>query len=109
MKKIIITEAQLGVLTNLIESSVRDNIVSKLKKELDSFYSRTVGTVKKGGEYFDEPMIQNEVNGEMITPKALYDYMCYKHKGLNKEFIETVIRDWYDGIKGNNLSKNVKM
>jgi hypothetical protein len=109
MRKIKITETQLEVLTVMVESTHRDAMVSKLKQELDAYYSKTVGTEKKGGEYFDKPMIQNEVSGEMISPKALYDYLCYKHKGLDKEFIETVIRDWYDGNKGNKLSKNVKM
>ena len=111
MKKIKITTEQLALLSKIITESNKDDITKKIASELTSYYEPTVATNKKGGEYFDKPMILNKVSNEIISPKALLDYIKHKYQGLNDAYIEQVIRDWFDGKlkNGNNLSANVKM
>jgi hypothetical protein len=114
MKKIKITSEQLGLLSKLItEESNKEAMVSKMKKELSRSYEPTFGTQKKGGEYFDKPMIMNKVSNEMITDEAVYSYLKYKkdYDGLSEKFIKQVIRDWYGGKleDTNTLTSNVAM
>jgi hypothetical protein len=114
MKKIKITNEQLKLLSKVItEESNKDAMVKKLKTELSKYYEPSVGVQREGGEYFDKPMILNKVSGEMITDKAVLDYLSYKpeYKGLSEEFLKQVIRDWFGGNlkKSNELTRNVTM
>jgi hypothetical protein len=108
-KKIKITESQLERLKiNIIEGTSYSDTVRKMKEELDMNYEANSKFVREGGEYFEKPMIKVKVDEEMITPKALYEYMKYKYK-TNEEFTKQVIRDWVDGkiTDDYRLSKNI--
>jgi hypothetical protein len=110
-KKIIITESQLERLkTNLKESSAHSNLVMTMKEDLDRNYQPVEKFVREGGEYFEKPMIEVKADGEVITPKALYEYLKYKYK-LGEEFTKQVIRDWMYGQISDNymLTKNVPL
>jgi hypothetical protein len=110
-KTLLITEQQMVSLANYIMAEGRSHdAVGLISDDLSRNYEPAVGTYKKGGEYFDKPMINKKVDGEMISPKDLLEYLKYKHKDLNEEFLEQIIRDWVDGnLDDNQLSKNVKM
>lgn len=110
-KKIIITESQLERLSNIIkESSIHSTMVKTMKEDLDKNYKAVNTFVREGGEYFEKPMIEVIADGEMITPKSLYEYLKYKYK-LGEEFTKQVIRDWvYDKISDDyTLTKNVSL
>jgi len=110
-KRLIITESQLTRLKNRIqEGEVLTRMVGRIKKDLDMNYEPTLGVIRKGGEYSEEPMIKVKVDGEMITPKALYDYLQFKYK-MGDDFIKQVIKDWVFGKidDTNTLSKNVTL
>lgn len=110
-RKIIITESQLERLKiNIQEGEVYTKMVARLKQELDQNYLPMLGVKRKGGEYIETPMIKIKVDGENITPKALYDYMMYKYK-MGEEFMKQVIRDWIYGkiTDDHRLSKNVPL
>lgn len=84
-------------------------MVERIKNDLDLNYEPISGVIRKGGEYKEKPMIKINIDGESITPKALFDYLKYKYKASD-EFIKQVIIDWSSGnIKNNNLSKNVSL
>ncbi len=110
-KKIIITESQLERLKlNIQEGEVFSKMVSRIKKDLDTNYEPLLGIKRKGGEYIETPMIKIKVDGENITPKALYDYVLFKYK-MGEDFIKQVITDWMFGkiTDDNRLSKNVAL
>ena len=110
-KKLIISEKQLALIANLInEDNGHQLMVSKIVDNLNLNYEPSFGTYKKGGEFFETPMLHNKVTKEMVTPKSLFDYLNYKYK-VGEDFIKQVIRDWFDGFidKSNRLSKNVKL
>ena len=110
-KKLIITESQMNRLKVFIAESTNHSLtVMKMKEELDANYEPSQNVVREGGEYFDEAMIKVKVDEELITPKALCEYMLSKYKTGSK-FTEQVIRDWFDGkiSKEGHLSKNVAM
>lgn len=94
----------------IVESNAQETLIKRIVDDLNTNYEPTKGTYKKGGEYFEEPMISNKVSDEMVTAKALLDYMCYKYK-VNDEFIKQVISDWYNGSISDSytLSKNVAL
>lgn len=106
--RVLITEQQLSMLKSFItETEFHSTIVEKIKGELDAYYEPMLGVVREGGEYFEQPMIKIKVDEEVITPKALFEYMSYKHK-YNPAFIKQIITDWVFGrIKDNRLTKNV--
>ena len=111
MKKIIITEGQLGRLkTRLNEESLQSMVVRQMKEDLDMNYSPISKFMREGGEYYETPMIEIKVDGEVISPKSLYEYMKYKYK-MGEEFTKQVIRDWMFGKISDDymLSKNVSM
>lgn len=109
-KTIIITETQLQNLVNFINESNQTTIVNKIVKFLNKSYEPAIGTVKKGGEYFDKAMVKNNINNEILTLANLFEYLKYKFDGLNPELIKQIIKDWYTGnLKDSNkLSKNIK-
>jgi hypothetical protein len=111
MKKIKITEGQLERLKkNIVEGAVHSNLVKQIKLELDKNYRPVDKFVRQGGEYFEKKMIEVLADGELITPKSLFEYMKYKYK-LNDEFIKQVITDWTFGKIDDDygLSKNISL
>jgi hypothetical protein len=110
-KKLIITESQMARLKQLLSEESKSAImVEKMKKDLDSNYTISNQFMKEGGEYKDAPMIKINVDGELISPKDLYDTMEYKYQN-GRDFTEQVIKDWFDGkiTKNYMLSKNVPL
>ena len=106
-KKLIITEGQLK---RLKESTIHSNIVKQMKEDLDMNYEPVEKFVREGGEYFEKPMIMVKADKEVITPKALYEYLTYKYK-MGGDFTKQVIRDWIGGniTDDYRLSKNTPM
>ncbi len=110
-RKIIITENQLTRLKLAIkESTAHSSIVKQMKTELDANYQPIKKFMRKGGEYFEQPMIMVKADEESITPKALYEYLKSKYKTGN-EFTKQVIRDWIYGkiTDDYRLTKNVTL
>lgn len=96
-KKLIITESQMTRLqSRLITENYFATMVKTIKEDLDANYAPSQNFVNEGGEFHAMPMFEIRLTEEIITPKALYEYMLYKHK-MNEEFTKQVIRDWYDG------------
>jgi hypothetical protein len=110
-KKIKITETQLTRLKAILnENNTHSRIVKKMKEELDSNYEPVEKFVREGGEYYEKPMIKVKADEEVISPKALFEYLKYKYK-VNEEFIKQVISDWVHGTISDDysLSKNVAL
>ena len=110
-RKLIITESQCKRLEQYIqESTVYSSIVKRMKEELDLNYAPIEKFVREGGEYFSEAMIMVKADEEVITPKALFEYLKYKYK-MGDDFIKQVVRDWVDKkiTDDYRLSKNVPL
>ena len=110
-KRIKITEKQLNKLKSTIrEGHVHSNIVMKMKEDLDKNYQPIEKFVREGGEYYEKPMIMVKADEEVITPKALFEYLKYRYK-MNDDFTKQVIRDWVDGkiTEDGRLSKNIAL
>jgi len=109
-KKIIIKESQVEALLEYINGqSLYVKTVNKIEADLNLNYSHEVGTYRSGGEYFEKPMIRIKADNEMISPKALFEYLSYKYK-LGNKFLQQVILDWLnDKIHNGLLSKNVPL
>jgi len=92
------------------EVSIHASLVKRVKEELDKNYEPIEKFMREGGEYFEKPMIQVKADGEVITPKALYEYLKFKYK-VGEEFTKQIVRDWmYGGINNDfHLSKNVQV
>lgn len=110
-RKIKITENQLEMLKGVLtENSVHSNLVKQIKSELDSNYKPIEKFVREGGEYFEKPMVEVLADGEVITPKSLFEYLKFKYK-INDNFIKQVISDWMYGKIDDSfsLSKNIPL
>ena len=111
-KRIIITESQLERLKHNIKEGLETHsrIVKQMKTELDANYAPIEKFVREGGEYYEKPMIMVKADEEVITPKALFEYMKFKYK-MGDDFTKQVITDWVHGRISDdyNLSKNVSL
>lgn len=109
--KLIITESQLARLKSYItESEMYSRVVKQMKGDLDANYTPTESYVREGGEYHGQPMIKVNVDDEVISPAALFEYMKYKYN-MGDEFTKQVIRDWMNNSITDEytLSKNVPL
>lgn len=108
VRKIIITERQASLIkSNILENKDYDSILTKILGDINTNYEPELSTYRKGGEYFEKPMIKIKADGELITPKDLLHYLKFKYK-INDGFLRQVILDWINGdIKDNKLTKNV--
>jgi hypothetical protein len=112
VKRILITENQKSRLINAIlsESSDYAIIVKEIVDFVDLNYRTDIGTYRKGGEYFEKPIIIVNVDDEMITPKDLLLYLGYKFKLINKDLLKQIMLDWINGdIRDYNLTKNISL
>lgn len=112
MKKIKITEAQSRMLAQLEINEANDFelMVKKIVDDLNRNYEPIIGTYRKGGEYFEKPIIKILADGQTTTPKELLQYFKFKNKSLGDKFLKQVIKDWINGdIKDYSLSKNVTL
>jgi len=94
------------------ENKDYEHMVKTIVDDIKLNYDMNLAAYRKGGEYFDKPMITVKVDGEMISPKDLLGYLRYKHKDLNVAFLKQIVQDWWNGkfINGNyDLSKNVAL
>lgn len=110
-KKLIITESQLENLKTFInESAAYGKIVKQLHDDLIANYTPTDNFVRKGGEYSSKKMVKVNVDNEIISPKALFDYLKYKYQ-MGDNFTKQVITDWMFGriTDDYQLSKNVPL
>jgi len=109
--KLRITETQSNRLEKkLLESNSYTSMVKTLKKELDNNYQPTDNFIRKDGEYTNKRMISIKIDGELITPEALLNYLHSKYN-VNKDFIKQTIIDWINGDIDDNymLTKNVTL
>lgn len=107
--KLIITEEQLAMIANVIkEDAIHKSLIKQVGDYLTKYYTPSFGTYKEKGVYNNEPMIQNKIDEELITPKNLLKHLIDKFK-LDQEFLSQIIRDWYDGKLDSNylLSQNI--
>ena len=113
MKKIIITEKQKDLLVKfeLNEASDYDMLVKKIVDDINLNYEPVIGTYRKGGEYFEKPIVNIKADGSTITPKELFKYVQFKNKNMSGKLIRQIILDWVNGnIKdGYKLSKNISL
>lgn len=110
-KKLIITEAQALRISTILKENKTDYEVflPKILKDINLNYEPINGVYRKGGEYFEKPMIKVKVDNEEITPKDLLFYLQNKYK-VSDKFLKQVILDWInDDIKDNKLTKNVSI
>ncbi len=110
-KRIKISESQLERLkNNILEESAHSRVVKQMKTELDKNYSPIEKFVREGGEFFEKPMIMIKASEEIITPKALFEYLKFKYK-MGDDFTKQVIRDWMFGNISDDyrLTKNVAL
>lgn len=109
-KKLIITKSQYDRLKSINENNIHSNMVKTMKEFLDNSYRPVERFIHENGEYFETPMVEIKLSEEVITPKALYEYMKKKFK-MGDEFTKQVIRDWmYNKISDDyDLTRNVSM
>ena len=87
-------------------------VIAKIVELLNSSYEPKIGIKRDFDEYFTKPAILNKVDEELISPVMLLDYLKSKFRNVSGEFIEQVIRDWFNGKYKSGeyqLSKNIPM
>ncbi len=108
--KLIITENQLKILSNLIlEETNHSNIVKMIEKDLESNYRKAIETYRDGNDYSQRKCFEIIFDGQLISPEKLLEYFKLKYN-YGVEFLKQVVNDWCDGkINNGMLSKNVEI
>jgi len=97
-KKLVITERQLGLIKNVIqENNANVRLRNKVHAFLEADYEPSGGVKEMGNEFYNTALIKKKIDGNFITPKALYDYMEHKFNGLSKSEINDCIEGWFRG------------
>ena len=97
-KRIIITEEQfkrIGGYLNETMANVR--LRNMIHSFLEADYEPSGGVERLANEFYKKPLIMKKIDGEYITPKALYDYMLHKFVGIDKNIIKDCLKGWYKG------------
>jgi hypothetical protein len=95
-KKLIINKRQMGVIKNYVNETVANvRLKNKIHKFLEADYEATGGVERMGNEYYDKAFIKKKIDGEMITDKALYKYLCHKYVDVDKSIIKDSLEGWY--------------
>lgn len=109
-KRLIINEEQLKLITKVInEDNVNNKIIIKQVVDyLKKYYKPSYGTYKDKGGYNNIPMIQNQIDEELLPPENVLRHLKEKFN-VSPDFLAQIVRDWYDGKLNNEymLSKNV--
>jgi hypothetical protein len=107
-KKLIITENQRKMLSNLLsEDTNHSNVVRTIEEDLNKNYRKAVETYRDGNEYKKKKVFEIIVDGNLISGEDLLKYFKLKYNHGSK-FIQQVINDWVNGkIKNGMLSKNI--
>ena len=109
MKKLIISERQYKMLTKLINENSKEVIIGRVLDDLNRNYKKTVETYRDGNDYKERKMFEVVVDGELITPRDLLDYIIDKYT-LGEKFAKQFLNDWCnDSIVDNNISKNISL
>lgn len=107
-KKLIISEEQYQMLTNLVnEQTQHERVVKKVVEDLEKNYKKAIETYRDGNEYKEKKVFEINVDGDIISPRDLLEYLKDKYD-LGENFLKQLIEDWCDNkIKDNRLSKNI--
>jgi hypothetical protein len=96
--KIMITEKQLRMITKLIgESAGNVRLKNQIFNFLKSDYIPSGGVKEIGNEFYNTALIKKKIDGEMISPQSLSDYIGNKFDGLSKSDINDSIEGWFYG------------
>ena len=97
-KKVIINKRQMGVIKNHINETVANvRLKNRIQDFLESDYEATGGVERMGNEFYTKAFIKKKIDGEMISPKSLSDYLKHKFVGIDKSVIKDSLEGWYHG------------
>lgn len=96
-KKIKITEQQLKLITNIVETNSNVRLKNKIFNFLEADYKPVGGVKEIGNEYHNTGLIEKKIDGNTITPLALFEYLQHKFVGLEDKELKDIIQWWYDG------------
>lgn len=95
-KKLIVTERQLALITKEInETNSNVRLRNKIQDFLESDYEPSGGVKKIANEFYNTALIKKKLDGELITPEALADYLSKKFDGLKRKDIIDSIEGWF--------------
>ena len=97
-KKLIINKRQFEVIKSHVNETVANvKLRNKINDFLQADYEPSGGVERMGNEFYTKALIRKKIDKEMITPKALYDYINHKFVGVDKSIIKDCIEGWYHG------------
>lgn len=97
-KKLIITERQFGVIKNHIDETMANvRLRNKIHRFLEDDYEPNGGVKRVANEFYKTALIKKKIDGEMITPKALYEYMRHKFVGVDESILKDCLEGWFKG------------
>jgi len=97
-KKLIITERQFKAIKNHIDETIANvRLKNKIIKFLEDDYEPTGGVERLANEFYKKPLIKKKIDKEIITPKALYEYIKHKFVGVNDSILKDCLEGWFKG------------
>ena len=95
-KKIMVTERQMTLIAKEInETNSNVRLRNQIQDFLEADYEPSGGVKSIANEFYSTALIKKKIDGELITPQALCDYLSGKFDGIKKKDIIDSIEGWY--------------
>jgi hypothetical protein len=106
--KLIISENQYKKLKKfLFENTRHAAMVNTIIIDLNKNYNKVIETYRDGDEYKQRKSFEIIVDGRIITPRGLLEYLRKKYD-VGEGFLMQLLEDWCNNkIKDGFLSKNI--
>lgn len=97
-KKLIITESQFKAIKRHIDENMANvRLRNQIHRFLEADYEPSNGVEKIANEFYSKALIKKKIDGEVITPKALFAYMQHKFVGVNTSILKDCLEGWFKG------------
>jgi hypothetical protein len=97
-KKLIITERQFRAIKKHIDENVANvRLRNQIHEFLESDYEASGGVEEIANEFYPKALIKKKINGEVITPAALYKYMKHKFMAVDETILKDCLEGWFKG------------
>jgi hypothetical protein len=107
-RKLIISESQYKRLNKfLFENTRYATMVNTITDDLNRNYNKVIETYRENGEYKQRKSFEIIVDGQIISPKNLLEYLRKKYE-VGEGFLKQLLEDWCNNkIKDGFLSKSI--
>ena len=79
------------------ETMANIRLRNRIHEFLNADYEPSGGVEELANEFYPKALIKKKINGDIITPESLYEYMKHKFTGVDESILKDCLEGWYNG------------